>query len=58
MQLFGYALPFLGFRKICIDWDGEPRFDVEYSGFESDALICQWFGVGFILYIGKIRKSE
>lgn len=61
MQLFGYALPFIGFKTFPIDWDGDVFFiteDTVYTGFVSDCLTLMWFGYGLVLFIGKIRRAE
>lgn len=57
MRIFGGPLPFVGWRVINVDNDGEPCDGL--SHFQADAFQVEWFGAGVCLYIGKVwRRGE
>lgn len=62
MQLFGYALPFIGFRELPITWDHEIALndndEFYYTGFSASCLTAMWFGWGVVLYRGTIRRDN
>lgn len=53
MRIFGGILPFIGWRTITIDADGEPCDCIVEEHWKSDALEIEWLGVGAVLYVGK-----
>lgn len=55
MKIFGGVIPFIGWRVIWLDADGEPT---EGPGtFKADALEVEWLGVGCVLYVANARPA-
>lgn len=56
MRIVGGILPWIGFRVVTADDDGEPCDSDEPGQWKADALEIEWFGVGAILYMCNYRK--
>lgn len=57
MRIFGGVLPFIGFRLIDVDRDGNPCGCIVEEHWKADAFAVEWFGSGAILFIGKVHPN-
>lgn len=64
LPIFGYWLPFIGFRTHACDEDGEPLFaHVDDQGnirepsspYECTCFVVEWLGAGVVIGIGRRR---
>lgn len=53
MRIFGGILPFIGWRTIEVDSDGEPT---DGGHLKADVLEAEWLGHGAVLYVGKVYQ--
>lgn len=53
MRIFGGILPFIGWRTIEVDSDGEPT---EGGSLKADVLEVAWLDRGAVLYVGKVYR--
>lgn len=56
MRIFGGILPFIGWREVFVDEDGEPSDGP--NDYIADALEVEWFGFGAVVYIGNVRAYD
>ena len=56
--LFGHILPRIHFEMFPCSWDGEPALDDDPGGYQREALVLEWFGVGTCIAFGKPEVAQ